>query len=141
MPLDVSMPLIRLGACVEWLMADCARDSLNNLTKLSNLMNFKQDRSLVHPELSDFEKWRIVRAFYRIETFRHLFRPALLSIDRDGLRSGKEFLMSYEFYEIEEIACAGNYIARRLLSIFDQIEDDLVEGTHTSLCKEQRRPS
>ena len=41
---------------------------------------------------------------------------------------GLDFLDNDEPYEIEELACVGDYIICRLWLIFDQIEDDLVIG-------------
>lgn len=64
MPLEMSLPLIRFGACVNWLIADFARDSLNNLTKLGIFMNLKQDTGLVNSKPSKLETRRIGRAFF-----------------------------------------------------------------------------
>ena len=131
MPLEMSIPLIRLGACVNWLIADFARDSLNNLTKLAIFMKFEQDTGLVNSNLSDLETRRIGRAFFRAETFRFLFPPSWSDFnDIDKLQPGIRFLEVYTSNEIEEIACIRAYIVRRLSFIFDRIEDDLVEGRH-----------
>jgi len=129
LPLEISIPMIKLGACVAWLIADFAGNTLSNLIRLGELTELSQDRDRLESELSGIETARIARAFYRLETFRHLFPPAYGDwSDIDKLQPGVEFLNQWDPDEIEEIACIKDYIMRRLCIIFDQMEDDLVQG-------------
>ena len=129
LPIEISIPMIKLNSCVEWFISDFARDSLSNLSCLSKFINLQQDRDAVQSKLSNIEKGRISRAFCRFETFRNLFAPAYEEeSDIDKLQPGVDFLNKYNVDEIEEIACVRDYIVRQLWCIFDKIEDDLVQG-------------
>lgn len=126
--LEISIPMIKLEMCVEWFVADFANNALSNLVSLGELESLTQDFGEMHRELSTIESGRIARAFFRFETFRHLFSP-LCNVD--GVRTtdsqlAVDFLNVYELDEIEELVCVRDYIIRRLWSIFDRIEDDFV---------------
>lgn len=130
LPVEISISMIKLGTCVAWLTADFARNTLPNLIRLGELTELSQERDIVQSELSSIETARIARAFYRFETFRHLFPPAYHGdwSEIEKLQSGVDFLNQWDPDEIEEIACIKDYIKRRLCIIFDQMEDDLVRG-------------
>lgn len=129
MPLDVSIPMIRLGRSLEWFIPDFARDSLRNLTHLKSLMGLQQDGLVLHSELSKVETSRIRRAFSRFELSTHICKLKSDDISRLEFEDqNKRFLLQLEPDEIEEIASVRDYMIRRLWAIFDQIEDDLVQG-------------
>lgn len=124
--LEISIPMIKVRMCVEWFVADFAKDALSNLVSLGELESLTQNLDKMHRELSTIESGRIARAFFRFETFRHLFSP-LCSVDRVRIIDSQlavAFLYVYELDEIEELVCIRDYIIRRLWSIFDRIEDD-----------------
>ena len=129
LPTDKTIPMIRLNACVEWFIADFAQSSLPNLSRLGKFLDLQQDRDVTEARLSSIEKSRIARAFCRFETFRHLFPPAYEEwSDINKLQPGVNFLNKYNYDEIEEIACVRDYIIRQLWTVFDDIEDDFVQG-------------
>ena len=128
--LEISVPMIKLGASVEWFIADFTRETLANLVALGKLKSLKQDLDRMHRKISMIETERIARAFFRLETFRHLFPPRSTT---DGTRMtasqlAVDFLNTYELDEIEEIVCVRDYLIRKLWVIFDRIEDDFVGG-------------
>ena len=129
MPLDVSIPMIRLGSCVEWFIPDFACNSLHNLTHLKRLTGLKQDDLILQSRLSEVETSRIRRAFFRFELLRHICSPESsdMKIWETSDQNGR-FLLKYGLDGIEEIACVRDYIIRRLWALFDQMEDDLVQG-------------
>ena len=45
LPMEISIPMIKLNACVEWFISDFARDSLPNLSCLSKFL----DSQMVQP--------------------------------------------------------------------------------------------
>jgi len=128
--LEISVPMIKLGACVEWFVADFAKDALANLVSLGELQSLAQDFDGAHRELSTIESERIARAFFRSETFRQLFPPPC-TVDGDRMTASQlavDFLNTYDLDEIEELVSVRDYIIRRLWGIFDRIEDDFVRG-------------
>lgn len=127
MPLKQSISMMKLGSCVEWFIADFTHQTLPNLTRLSEWTGSTQDVNAIQLDPSSIERQRIAQAFFRLEIFRHLFEPTgMWNIDK--LQPGVQFLEGYLLHEVEEIACVKDYLVRRLWLIFDQIEDDLVEG-------------
>ncbi|KAG6986476.1 hypothetical protein G7Y79_00081g100710 [Physcia stellaris] len=131
LPPDLSMPMIRLNAHLEWFVADFAKESLAILARLGEMMNLHLDGDLVFSELSVVEELRIARALCRFDTFHSLFPPRSGNGDgwyREELRPCADFLESYDYDEVEEIACITDYIRRRLWRIFDLVEDDFVSG-------------
>lgn len=130
LPVEASIPMIKLGTCVAWLTADFARSTLPNLIRLGELTELSQERDSVSSDLSSIEKARIARAFYRFEIFRHLFPPAYHGewSEIEKLQPGVDLLNQWDPDEIEEIACIKDYVLRRLCTVFDQMEDDLVRG-------------
>ena len=134
MPLDVSISMIRLGSCVDWLISDFARNSLLNLTHLKSLAGLKQNDLVLQSGLSEVETSRIRRAFFRFESLRHICKRKSGDLTRwEMIRQNCIFLFKYNLDEIEEIACVRDYIIRRLWVIFDQMEDDLVQGAQAGL--------
>ncbi|KAL8788677.1 MAG: hypothetical protein Q9195_007178 [Heterodermia aff. obscurata] len=137
MPLDVSIPMIRLGSCVEWFITDLASSCLLNLTHLKKLMGLKQNDLVLQSSLSEAEMVRIRRAFFRFELSRHICQRKSddMHIADMSLQNGR-FLLKYDLDEIEEITCVRDYIVRRLWAVFDQMEDDLVQGAQAGLVPE-----
>ena len=128
-PLDVSIPMIRLGRCVEWFIPDFARSSLLNLTHLNTLMALEKDDLVLQSRLSEVETSRIRRAFFRFELSRQICQQNLDYLDyRERPAQNRRFLLKYGLDGVEEITCVRDYIVRRLWAIFDQIEDYLVRG-------------
>ena len=133
MPIDFSIPMIRLGSCVQWFISDFARDSLLNLTHLKDL-TARQDCLFLQSELSEVEILRIQRALFRFECLRYICqRRSDHMTTYDMIMQNRESLLKYDLDEIEEVACVRDYIIRRLWVIFDQIEDDLVQGAQAGL--------
>ena len=54
-PSDTAIPMIRLGACVEWFVADFARFSILNMTRLGQLLGLVQNIDWIQHELIDVE--------------------------------------------------------------------------------------
>lgn len=126
---EISIPMMKLGACVEWFVADFVRDSLANLAQLGNLAGLKQDSHAVLSDLLEVERARIGRAFFRFEIYRHICPPTRAEVSSyEVINQNREFLQKWDLDEIDEIACIRDYIMRRLWSIFDQMEDDLVQN-------------
>lgn len=128
LPLEKSLPMIKLGAQVAWFVTDLARDCLANLITLGELLGLEQNSNGVQRDLSEIEKQRIARAFFRFETYRQLFPPESMFVDVRISDLTAEFLSQFDMDEIEEIMCVGDYIIRRLWGIFDRMEDDFVRG-------------
>ena len=134
MPLDVSVSMIRLGSCVDWFIPDFARNSLLNLTHLKSLAGLEQNDLVLQSGLSEVETSRIRRAFFRFESLRHICKRKSVGMRRwEIIKQNCEFLLKYNLDQIEEIACVRDYIIRRLWVIFDQMEDDLVQGAQAGL--------
>ena len=128
-PPEISISMIRLSNCIEWFISDFADGTLKNLTLLGELMTLQQDQDVVHSQLSRIEKGRIARAFCRFETFGLLYASAFRNQDFPAdLQMGVGYLDKYNPDEVEEIVCVKDYIVRRLWSVFDQVEDDFVNG-------------
>ena len=134
LPLDVSIPMIRLGTCVEWFIADFAHNSLLALTQLKEHLKPKQDDSGLQCRLSEVETSRNRRAFFRFELSRHMCQPKSDAMESlETLEQNGRFLLQYGLDNIEEVSCVKDYIFRRLWAVFDQIEDDLAEGPQARL--------
>ena len=139
-PLEDSIPLIKMRACVDWFTMDLTQDCMANMLRLGELINLQQDpeapRHLqLDPEatqrgLSDVEMGRIARAFYRFETFRHLFASprGRYGGPPTGPQPAVEFLKTFDLDGVEEIACVRDYVVRKLCHVFDAIEDAFVRG-------------
>ena len=133
--------MIRFNACLEWFVADFAHESLTILSRLGDLMGLQQDPNLVHSRLSSTERKRIARALCRFQIFHHLYPPVYREQVRDEeLRQGADFLENYDDDEIEEIACIRDYLFRRLINIFNLIEDDFVEGKLSEIVQRAPQP-
>lgn len=133
---EITIPMIKLERCVEWLTADFARDALANLVKLAQLTgqhrdeySLKQDTAAVQQKLSEVEKERIARAFFRFETFRNLFPPTVTDDQPSNVsQTAIGFLQGFDADETEEIVCIRDYFIRRLWHMYDGIEDDFARG-------------
>lgn len=143
-PVEVSIGMIRLEHRVRWLVDDFARDTLGNLVKLDQLIrshgdrSITQDVSVLQRPVSETEMWRMARAFYRLETFRHLFRhhcenrhypPKIPDLAVD-------YLKVFEDDEFEEIACVRDYVIRRLWLVFDLVEDAFAKRENNQALRE-----
>ena len=138
LPSIISIPIIRLRACIEWSIPDVARECLSNLTRLGELYTIRQDPDALNRPPTYIESQRIARAFYRFETYRYLFPPqdhfsynGVVEVPQQAYK----FLNSYELDEIEEIACIRDYMVRRLWGVFDLIEDEFVQGGSQGQCQ------
>lgn len=124
---DDSIPLIRFGTCINWLVEDFANNALSMLTKLGDMADIAQDQKTLRSNLSRVEKARIQRAFCHWETFvrllpRTTFDPAEFAV---------RFLQDLDIDEVEEISCIRDYLMHRLWVVFDRIEDDFVSNSET----------
>ena len=78
---------------------------------------------------SSIERARIARALCRFEIFNLFFPPAIRwGFGAEDFGPAVEFLQKYEPDEIDEITCVREYTRRRLWCLFDQIENDFIEG-------------
>ena len=84
---------------------------------------------VLHGPLSDTEIGRLERAFCRFETYGILFsklpqKGARVTV----LEQAQLFLETFPDWEIEEIACIRDYFISRLEKVFDELEDEFVDG-------------
>lgn len=95
---------------------------------LDELLSLEQNSNEIQRDLSEIEKQRIARAFFRFETYRQLFPPESMFVDVRISNLTAEFLSQFDMNEIEEIMCVEDYIIRRLWGIFDRMKNDFVRG-------------
>lgn len=124
-----SIPLIRLGRCIEWFVNDYAELALSHLSRLGELACFDQDSNAVHAALSRTEVGRLQRAFCRFETYVCLFGKGDLGVEEHT----SVFLGDFDLDEIEELACVREYLMHRLWLVYDRIEDLFVSSNDTEI--------
>ena len=135
-PLPLLQHVCRLSQTVDWHTVDFLRECRNTLTSLKSasfafygLPAEIRDDSF----LSDSERWRIKRAFYRF----HLFTQVFVQRDSDGTVSQngdlcttvvEQFTSLFWPWELEELVSVRDYFRARLWTSLQTLEDQFVDA-------------
>ena len=145
--------LYQLSRNIEFFVKDFSRSILKFLAKFSQclrsqepydievLADSRSEKHVEYSDLSDTETGRLQRAFCRFEIYRHLFAPCWSDRDHNDWDCGGNvqpgfnvsrqaalYLGQLPHFQVAEIHCVRDYLIRRLRSICDEIEDEIVEG-------------
>ena len=98
---------------------------------------YRPEDIMFRPQLSALEVGRLQRAFCRFEIYRHLFPMCPHPVHDDwecdegppnSAEQASLYLKNYPDYEISEIFCIRDYLTRRLIGIWNRLEDDSVDA-------------
>lgn len=138
-----SVALCQLASNLRFFNKDFARNTLpimydwGKSLDVTILPEYTAENPTMYWQLSKSEIGRLQRAFCRFEIYRYIFARCFSGWDHDvescpwsPLFSPAEqaslFLERLPDFQIDEIHCIRDYLARRFRGIFDQLEDEAV---------------
>ncbi|KAL8668385.1 MAG: hypothetical protein Q9168_006983 [Polycauliona sp. 1 TL-2023] len=126
--LDITIPLCKMGETMAWFLRDYHSSALGLLSYVSTDMDLQSDPEALHSNFSATELGRLQRAFCRFETYCCL-------IGRSDIEQPEEYsrryLLDLMADECEEIACIRDYLIRRLVGVFEDVEDEAMHGENS----------
>ena len=131
-PLEMSIRLCKLSNRVDWCVQEFSKLTLSLLDKLGETMQLDQDSKAIHATLSATETGRLQRAFCRFETNRYLKPHRYGQSNKAFPRRTEIYLKEFEDCEVEEIVSIRDFLALRVLRVFQDIESPPVSMWKTS---------
>jgi hypothetical protein len=146
--LSMSVCLCRLWAITDFFLLRYSERALRTLcTYLEKwqtpMCSVCVDPSWSHEKgLSNTERGRLQRAFFRFETYRKLFAPGLNDsrLSRQMAKTSLPHLYFEMFssWQREEIACVHDYLLEEMECQFDELEDTFVESLQKAALEDEK---
>ncbi|KAL8994324.1 MAG: hypothetical protein Q9169_005672 [Polycauliona sp. 2 TL-2023] len=119
--LETTIPLCKIGETIAWFTEEYRSNALDLLAFVGTGMDLQQDFQILHSELSATELGRLQRAFCRFETYCCLIGQPNVA---NSYYYGYRYLSALLPDECEEIACIRDHLSRRLIGVFEGVEQD-----------------
>ena len=145
---DVWARLFKLCKVVDTFIIKFAQDSIQQVQVAlippeKRLHTNSRDSTAVTPALSDTERGRLQRAFFRFELYRKLFMAGRLIYRWDASDIGralhKLIIEPLPPWEQEELCCVYSFLYGPLRTTFDEMEDLLAARIEHAIKVEEER--
>lgn len=148
--LETSIPLCYLQPSIDHFLHEFTRQSSTILQRWSLSLGreddamYRQNLPLSYSSLSDTEKGRLQRAFYRVELYGHLFQNGDCRSQDQEIGADEQadsFFAKLTPWEIEELACIRDYFHNQFGVAFDRLEDEVFDAKLTKRWEKENAKS